>query len=69
MQNQFLSNKLKRRLEQTEFTSMQIIVVTCAPMLTTHAEDSPFPKTAARPSCDNPNFKKNYPFTKVPANK
>lgn len=32
---------------------MQMTDVTWAPIFTTQAVDNPFPKTAARPSCDN----------------
>lgn len=42
----------KATFQNPKHTSTQITEVTCAPRFTTHAVDSPFPKTAARPSCN-----------------
>lgn len=41
-------------------TSTQMTEVTWAPIFTTHAVDKPFPKTAARPSCDHHIWSKCY---------
>lgn len=50
---------------------MQITVVTCAPTLTTHADDSPFPKTAASPSCveGQTNLSQKQSYDKLKSNK